>query len=199
MITELPPRVGAISALALLLVAAAGSFWFLQKSMESGTSSAGRRNLAEPDYTIQRFRYTSTAENGQPDYHVEGAQLSHYPEQDHVEVDQLRVTVFSPNRPPMKIRSDSAKINSARTELHLYDNVLLSRPAPSNSTELVVSSDYMLVLTEKHIVKTDHPVKATEGNTILKANGMFADGSKQTLALQGEVSAIFKAPDQTKP
>jgi len=194
MINELPTRFGAISVLALLVVIAAGSFWFLQKSLESGNGVAGPRNLAEPDYTIQRFRYTSTAENGQPDYHVEGEKLSHYPEQDHVEVDQLRVTVFSPTRPPMTLRSDSAKINSARTELHLYDNVLLNRPAPNNSNELVVSSDYMLVLTEQNIVKTDHPVKATEGNTILEGNGMVADSSKQTLTLQGQVNAIFMVP-----
>ncbi|MFM7484262.1 MAG: LPS export ABC transporter periplasmic protein LptC [Burkholderiaceae bacterium] len=194
MINELPTRFGAISVLALLMVIAAGRFWFLQKSLESGNGVAGRRNLAEPDYTIQRFRYTSTAENGQPDYHVEGEKLSHYPEQDHVEVDHLRVTVFSPTRPPMTIRSDSAKINSARTELHLYDNVLLNRPAPNNSNELVVSSDYMLVLTEQNIVKTDHPVKATEGNTILEGNGMVADSSKQTLTLQGQVNAIFMVP-----
>ena len=98
----------------------------------------------------------------------------------------------------MKIRSDSAKINGDRTELHLYDNVILQRPSADNASELVATSDYMLILTEQDIVKTDRLVEAKEGRTVLRGTGMTADSSKQTLALHSQVSARYMAPEQVK-
>ena len=198
MMDDFRPRLSALTALGFMLLVAGGSFWMLQKSSETNENAATRLKTTEPDYTIDKFRYTSTGERGRPEYQVEGERLIHYPDQDHITVQQLRVTAFSPHRPPMKIRSDSAKINSDRTELHLYDNVILQRPSADNASELVATSDYMLILTEQDIVKTDRLVEAKEGRTVLKGTGMTADSSKQTLALHSQVSARYMAPEQVK-
>jgi LPS export ABC transporter protein LptC len=74
----------------------------------------------------------------------------------------------------------------------------LQRAAGGNGETLVVTSDYMLVLTKQELVKTDRPVQAQQGSTILKGTGMIADSKQQTLALQSAVSATYLPPERVR-
>jgi LPS export ABC transporter protein LptC len=105
---------------------------------------------------------------------------------------------YDPSRPTMTLTSDSAKSNADRSEFRLYDNVVLRRPAGSNGDTLIVTSDYMLVLTKQELVKTDRPVQAQQGSTTLKGTGMIADSKQQTLALHSAVSATYLPPEQVR-
>lgn len=198
MIDEFRPRRGAALTLAFMLLLAGGSFWLLKQAQqpEQATTRQGSQGL--PDYTMHQFRYISTGERGTSDYLVEGDVLSHYPDSNETIVQAFRMTRYDPNRPSMTLSSDSAKSSADRSEFRLYDNVVLRRPGGGNSDTLVVTSDYMLVLTKQELVKTDRPVQAQQGTTILKGTGMVADSKQQTLALHSAVSATYLPPEQVR-
>ena len=198
MIDEFRPRRGAVLTLAFMLLLAGGSFWLLKQAQqpENGATRSVAQGL--PDYTMHQFRYMSAGKTGASDYLVEGDELSHYPGSNETVIKAFRMTRFDPSRPTMTLSSDSAKSNADRSEFRLYDDVVLRRPAGGDGEILVVTSDYMLVLTKQELVKTDRPVRAQQGSTTLKGTGMIADSKQQTLALHSTVSATYLPPEQVR-
>ena len=198
MIDEFRPRRGAALTLAFMLLLAGGSFWLLKQAQqpEQGATRQAARGL--PDYTMHKFRYMSAGKSGASDYLVEGDVLSHYPDSNETVVQAFRMTRYDPSKPTMTLSSDSAKSNANRSEFRLYDNVVLQRAAGGNGDTLVVTSDYMLVLTKQELVKTDRLVRAEQGSTTLKGTGMIADSKQQTLALHSAVSATYLPPEQVR-
>ncbi len=198
MIDEFRPRRGAVLTLALMLLLAGGSFWLLKQAQQPEQGATRETIKGRPDYTMHQFRYMSASKNGASDYLVEGDVLSHYPDSNETVVQAFRMTRYDPSRPTMTLTSDSAKSNADRSEFRLYDNVVLRRPVSGNGDTLVVTSDYMLVLTKQELVKTDRLVRAEQGSTTLKGTGMIADSKQQTLALQSAVSATYLPPEQVR-
>ena len=198
MIDEFRPRRGAALTLAFMLLLAGGSFWLLKQAQqpEQGATRSAAQGL--PDYTMHQFRYMSAGKSDTSNYLVEGDVLSHYPDSNETVVQAFRMTRYAPNRPTMTLSSDSAKSNADRSEFRLYDNVVLRRPASGNVDTLVVTADYMLVLTKQDLVKSDRPVQAQQGSTTLKGTGMVADSKQQTLALHSAVSATYLPPEQVR-
>ena len=189
----------ALLTLGLMLLLAGGSFWLLKKFQQSDESGPARARAGEPDYTMDDFRYISVAPDGKVSYLVEGERLSHYPDKDDSIVQQPRLTSYSPERPPMKLRAETAHINSDHSEVRLHDKVLLQRPQASGENELTVNSDYMLVLTKQDIVKSDRAVHGHQGRSTLNGIGMLANNAQRTLALHSQVTATFEPPLKAKP
>jgi lipopolysaccharide export system protein LptC len=181
-----------------MLLLARGSIWLLKQAQQPEQGATRQAAQGRPDYTMHQFRYTSAGKSGTSDYLVEGDVLSHYPDSNETVVQAFRMTRYDPSRPTMTLTSDSAKSNANRSEFRLYDNVVLQRAAGGNGETLVVTSDYMLVLTKQELVKTDRPVQAQQGSTILKGTGMIADSKQQTLALQSAVSATYLPPERVR-
>jgi lipopolysaccharide export system protein LptC len=181
-----------------MLLLAGGSFWLLKQAQQPDQGATRQAAQGRPDYTMHQFRYMSAGKSGASDYLVEGDVLSHYPDSNETVVQAFRMTRYDPSRPTMTLTSDSAKSNADRSEFRLYDNVVLRRPAGSNGDTLIVTSDYMLVLTKQELVKTDRPVQAQQGSTTLKGTGMIADSKQQTLALHSAVSATYLPPERVR-
>ena len=198
MIDEFRPRRGAVLTLALMLLLAGGSFWLLKQAQQPEQGATRQTAQGRPDYTMHQFRYMSSGKSGASDYLVEGDVLSHYPDSNETVVQAFRMTRYDPSRLTLTLSSDSAKSNADRSEFRLYDNVVLRRPAGGNGDTLVVTSDYMLVLTKQELVKTDRLVRAEQGSTTLKGTGMIADSKQQTLTLQSAVSATYLPPEQVR-
>lgn len=189
----------ALLTLAAMLMLAGASFWILQMMQQSDDRGKQRLAAHQPDYVIENFRYFSAAKDGKIRIKIEGDTLSHFADTEESIVQQPRLTSYAPQRQPLTLRSESAHINRDHSELQLRDNVVLRRPQTRGDEELTVHSDYMLVLTDKDIVKTDRPVRARLGDSTLNGIGMVADNAQHTLALNSRVHAIYVQPHRVKP
>jgi lipopolysaccharide export system protein LptC len=189
----------ALLTLAAMLLLAGASFWILQVMQQSGDQDKKRFARHEPDYVIENFRYFRAAKDGKISVKVEGETLTHFADTEESIVQQPRLTSYSPQREPLTMRSESAHINRDHSEIRLHDNVILNRPQTRGDEALTVNSDYMLVLTDKDIVKTDRPVRARLGESTLNGIGMVADNAQHTLALNGRVHANYVQPHRAKP
>jgi lipopolysaccharide export system protein LptC len=183
----------------LLLIAgtllAAGSFWLLEVARRGDTTGAQQEQRTEPDYFAEDFRYTKVALNGQAEYVVEGKKLVHTPADDVSHVERPVVYSYSKERPAMTLRSDTARINGDHSEVHLHGKVHLDRPQARGNETMTVDSEYMLVLTNKDIVKTDRPVHITLGKSTLDGVGMVADNRQQQVSLLSRVNGTYVQPD----
>ena len=193
--SEIRRRLPALLLLITGTMLAAGSFWLLEVTRRNDTSDAQQQKRTEPDYFAEDFRYTKVAPNGQAEYVVEGKKLVHTPADDISHVDQPVVYSYAKDKPPMTLRSDTARINGDHSEVHLHGKVHLDRPQARGNETMTVDSDYMLVLTNKDIVKTDKPVHITLGKSTLDGVGMVADNRQQQVSLLSRVNGTYIQPN----
>ncbi len=187
-------RLPALLTLGLVLLLAGFSLWMLKVAQRSDDSTPQIGQRTEPDYVIEGFRYVKVARDGSAEYVIEGDRLAHDPVSDDSLITRPRMNSYAKGRAPMKLTADRAQINSDHTEFLLIDNVRLDRPQAHGSESLTAESDYMVVLPDQGIVKTDRAVRARLGNSTLEGVGMLADDVKRQLTLQSRVQATYLKP-----
>lgn len=185
---------GRFNLIVLLVVCTAlalGSFWVLEVMRHSmqDTESVPARNA--PDYFVDDFHYVRMSRTGQPEYDISGKRMTHFPGDDTNEVQSPVVHSLASDRSPMSIQAQRAVVDQNSSKVHLYDNVQLDRPATATSEHFHLTTDYLLLLPDDDIAKTDKPVDMTLGAARLKGIGMLANNATSQLSLYGDVHAYY--------
>ncbi len=194
MIYSLHRRLPALLTLGLVLLLAGVSLWTLKVTQRGDGNAPSTGQRTDPDYVIEGFRYVKVARDGSAEYVIEGDRLAHDPVSDDSLITRPRLNSYAPGRPAMMLSADRARINNDHSEFHLIDHVRLDRPASRGSEALNVESDYMVVLPDQDIVKSDHAVRARLGRSTLEGVGMVADNKQRQLTLQSRVKATYLQP-----
>lgn len=176
------------AALALL------SFWALEMTRRSGEVTPAEKARNEPDYYVENFTYIKVAATGSAEYVITGRRMEHYPADNSHTIQQPLVKSYSADRPPMTIRAQRAKTNADHSELHLYEQVRIDRPETRGTDNLSVESEYMLVLPNIDVVKSDHRVVMKLGDSTLIGTGLLADNARHQMTLESRVSATYPHP-----
>ncbi len=187
-------RIPALLTLLGVTLLAAASYWALEVAQRPDGQAPMRAARTEPDYIIDQFSYVSVARNGKADYVIEGERLVHDPVTDNSTIEQPRLRSYARGREPLTLRARTALVNGDHSEIRLRDEVHLERPQARGNQPLTVESEYMLVLPNQDIVKTDRAVSARIGDDVLNGVGMVADNRQQLLTLDSRVSATFNPP-----
>lgn len=173
--------------LAVILLLALGSFWLLdvmRRSMDDNTPLTQR---TEPDYYVEQFNFVRLAQTGQTRYHISGERLVHYPQDDSYEISRPVMKNLSEKRPITTIVAERAKSNTDMSQVQLFSNVKMDRPASASSQYLQLTSDYLMVLPDEDVVKTNRPVKIISGTNVLTGTGMFANQATGIFKLESQV------------
>lgn len=196
-------------AVALLAAVALGSFWMLdaiRRSADEGNERSSARE--EPDYYVEKFNFIKLSNNGNANYHITGERLIHHPRHDKIEILQPRINSFDEQRTPLHIRAGRAMVEQKSAEIfpsrehdqvHLYDSVSMERQAGANTRYMKLQSDYLLLLPDEDIVKTDQAVRLSTANSETDAIGMTANNATQQLQLLGKVRMRLTKPGSASP
>jgi LPS export ABC transporter protein LptC len=89
------------------------------------------------------------------------------------------------------VEQKSEVLTPKRTEdvVHLYDQVTVERPQGINSSFMRVETEYLQLLPDADIVKTDQRIKLITDNGETLATGMMANNTNQELRLLSKVHA----------
>ena len=183
-----------VMILAPLVVLALGSFWLLEVLRRSASDYVPNKARTEPDFYVEQFSYVKLAQDGKAQYHFSGAKLSHNPQDDSYDIVQPVVRTVSQSTQPMTVRSETAHVNSDNSEVHMYRNVELDRPASGDAEPLHAKSDYLLVLPDDDMMKTDKPVEITLGRSQLNGAGMLANNATREFRLTSKVHGTYQPP-----
>jgi lipopolysaccharide export system protein LptC len=180
--------------MSLMIVLALGSFWLLEVMRRSSSDFVPNVPRSEPDFYVEKFSYVKMSRTGEARYHISGARLTHNPQDDSYDVELPVINnKGSSNGSPTIVRAERARIDGDNSKVHLYDNVHMDRPASPNSDRLQVKSEYMLVLPDEDVVRTDKPVEITLGQSTLNGIGMFANNATRELRLSSNVHGTYQA------
>ena len=94
----------------------------------------------------------------------------------------------------MMTRADRAIVNDKQTHIHLYDNVVSERPASPDSAYFRLRSEYMLILPEEDLMRTDKPVEVLFNQSTLTGTGMVANNATREVKILGNAQAVYQPP-----
>lgn len=185
-------RIRLIIVVSVLTAMALGSFWVLQVLRHNADASLAAHPRTKPDYYVEQFSYVKMSDTGQPRYDITGDKMVHFPADDSFEVTHPVVTTLDKAKPPMTLRSKRAVIEDDNSKIHMYDDVNADRAAVGSAEAMHLKSEYLLLLPDDDIAKTDKPVEITMGQSVMTGTGMIANNAIQELQLLHDVRGTYQ-------
>lgn len=183
-----------VAILTPMIALALGSFWLLEVTRRDNGDAGPGKARTEPDFYVENFNYIKLAQNGKVQYHFSGERLTHNPQDDSYDIRHPVVVSVGNGPAPMTMRSERAHVNSDSSQVHLYDNVHMDRPASDDTVHMHMKSEYLLVLPDDDVMRTNKPVEINYDKSILTGTGMFANNATREFKLTSNVHGTYQAP-----
>jgi lipopolysaccharide export system protein LptC len=177
--------------LGLMLALALLTFYLERTVREDDSPPALRRH--DPDYLVTNFTTTTYNRDGAAETVMSAAQMVHYPDDDTTELVSPRVVQAKPNEPRLTVRADRGQLSRDGDEIFLYGSVLLVRDATPEKPEGRMTTEFLHILRDRSLVRSDRPVKFVEGGRSLTGRGMEYNNESRELLLRHDVQARFEA------
>ena len=177
--------------LALMLVLAALTFYLDRAVNEDESHPSMRRH--DPDYMVVNFTTTTYNRDGAAENTLSADRMVHYPDDDTTELTAPRVVQTKPDAPTMSVRADRGRLSRDGEDIYLYDNVVLEREAGAGQTAAQLTTEYLQVVRDRSLVRTDREVKIVEETRSISGKGMEYSTETQHFTLNSDVRARFEA------
>jgi lipopolysaccharide export system protein LptC len=176
--------------LLLMLTLALLSFWLERLMREEPQPPAKRRH--DPDYMIEGFTLVEYNRVGMPVSTLSAAKMLHFPDDDSTDLLTPRAVHTKPAEPRLTLSADRGTLSQDGNEMFLYDNVLLLREGTSAAlpgSEL--RTNFLHVVSQRSLVRSDREVQITEPGRKLSARGMEYDNQAGLLTLYAQVRGVY--------
>jgi lipopolysaccharide export system protein LptC len=177
--------------LGLMLALAALTFYLDRTVNEDDSHPALRRH--DPDYLVVNFTTTTYNREGAAESMLSAARMVHFPDDDTTELTSPRVVQTKPDEPKMTVRADRGKLSRDGEDIYLYDNVVLEREAGAGHSAARLTTDYLQVVRDRSLVRTDREVKIVEETRALSGRGMEYSNDTRHFTLNADVRGRFEA------
>ncbi len=185
-------RASSLFPLLLILALAAASFW-LERAVQAPERDKSGKTRHDPDFIAENFGITKFDASGKPEYMLSAERMQHYPDDESTSVVAPRLVQRHENANPVIIRSDRGRIAKGGDEASFYGSVVVVREAGRGQSELRVQTEYLQVVPDLDLARTDKPVIITEGRSRLSGVGMEFNNKTRQFALQSQVRGTFDA------
>jgi len=186
--------------LPLLLMAflASGTWWLVKNTPSSDDPTEAAPLRHEPDYRMQGFELQRIAADGQLRVRIEGTELRHYPDNDTMEIDGIRLRALGADGSVTLARASRALSNGDGSELQLMGSVQVQRfeadsrtGEPMAAPQLTVRSEFLQVLANTEQLRSHLPVQINYAGGELQAQGFEFDHVRGLMKLSGRTTGRF--------
>jgi len=180
--------------LGLMLALAALTFYLDRTVNEEEAHPALRRH--DPDYLVVNFTTTTYNREGAAESTLSASRMVHFPDDDTTELVAPRVVQTKPAEPRMTVRADRGQLSRDGEDIFLYDNVVLDREAGAGRTAARLTTEFLQVVRDRSLVRTDRQVKIVEETRALSGRGMEYSNATRHFTLNADVRARFEPKPQ---
>lgn len=149
----------------------------------------------DPDYIMNNFVTTQTDKDGSLRYKLAAAEMKHFPDDDTTELQRPRYTQFALDKPYTQVEALRGHVSSNGEQVQLEDKVKITRQAFAGKGEMTIETEYLNILPNEDLVKTDRPVVIRQApKTVIYATGMIYEKNARTVTLLHKVRAHYEKP-----
>ncbi|MCU0895916.1 MAG: LPS export ABC transporter periplasmic protein LptC [Burkholderiales bacterium] len=182
----------------VLMLLLAGVTWWLERVVELAEPQTPGKSRHDPDAIVERFTVTRFGPEGKVSSTLEAARMVHFPDDETTELDAPRVVQLPKDAPPVRIRADRGTVSKDGDEVHMHDNVVVTRDATPDRPELRVTTTYLHVWPKDEVARTPEPVTITEGESRLAGVGMEVRAKSREFELHSRVKGTFAQSSKQK-
>jgi lipopolysaccharide export system protein LptC len=149
------------------------------------------------DYYSKNIRRTLMDETGKPKEMLVAESLTHYENDNHTELRQSELTLYSEGEAPWVIRADLAELPANTDDVFLYGNVVITRGADSSGRTVRIETTNARVQPGRKYAETDDYIQVLsppDTMTGVGATVSFADELSFTV-----LSNVKRKHEVTKP
>lgn len=147
----------------------------------------------DPDYFVEDFRATAFDVGGVPRYRLTADRMVHYMDDDSTALEEPRFGREGPKVSRVQVRSKRGLVSADGENVYFLGNVRMEQDGARDRPPLELTTEYLRVIPDHDIIRTDKPVTLREGKSLLTASGMVADGGKRSLVFAGRVKGVYES------
>ncbi len=177
---------------AILLLLLVILTWWLDARVSAPSALSGGASEGDPEFYIEGFMAVRMNPDGSRRYELTGTRLTHYGDRGGSKLDSPSLLYHDYDRAPLTVSADTADVEGSGENVYFRGNVTVARPAFGSTPELGLATDYLHVIPEEEIARTDQPVTMTEGNSSARAVGLEFDNKAARIQLLSTVQAHYE-------
>lgn len=185
-------RASNLFPLLLVLALAAGTLW-LERAVQAPEYDRSGKLRHDPDFIAQDFGVTKMGASGKPEYSLSAERMLHYPDDQSTDIVAPRLVQRRGDAPPIVIRADRGLVSRDGEVASFYGDVVVVREAGAGRGELRMHTEYLEIVPDQDIARTDKAVTITEGRSRLAGVGMELNNKTRQFTLLSQVRGTYDA------
>ncbi|MEQ1775797.1 MAG: LPS export ABC transporter periplasmic protein LptC [Burkholderiales bacterium] len=182
-------RLSNLFPLALMVLLAALTYW-LDRVVQSPAAAPNALLRHDPDYIVDKLLATRMDVSGRIKNTLHSVKLTHFPDDDTTDLEAPRFISYAKSA-PVTITAKTGLVSSNGENVYFRDSVRVVRAPYGEKSEMVVNTDYLHVLPDDNIAKTDRAVTITDANMVVNAVGMEMNSETRIVLLNARVKGTY--------
>jgi len=146
----------------------------------------------DPDYFVEQMDATAFDVTGAPRYRLDAVRMTHYMDDDTTELVAPRFVREGAGMARVVVRSLRGLVSPDGESVYFLGDVRMMQERLNGGAPLELSTEYLRVIPELDLVRTEKPVLLKDGTGELRGEAMVADGKQRTLELKGRVKGVYE-------
>ena len=182
----------------LMGLLAAGTWWLVKNTPVFDVARAPAAPRHEPDYTMTRFSVQRFGPAAGLQARIEGDRMRHYPDDDTLEIDNVRIRAVTPDGRVTLASATRALANGDGSEVQLLGGAHVVREAAEKDQEIHFRGEFLHAFLTTERVRSHLPVTVTRGATQVRADAVEYDHLAGVIRFSGHMRGIFE-PRTARP
>ena len=176
----------------MLMVGLALGTWLVAKNTPGLLSSSTPAPvLHEPDYTLDHFTLQRFDPTGALKVQIEGEHLQHFPDDDIMEVEQIKVVTLDPDGRQMTATAQHGRARGDSSEIWLDGQAQVVSVA-QGALPIQMNGEHLHALPKLRRIDSKYMVVVHQGESEFNADGMEYDDVTRIATLHGNVHALMQ-------
>lgn len=180
----------------LIIISTAAALWLQnQRKQYTPNETQSAANKEPASVLFKDIEMTINTVAGTPQYKLSAPIYKHYQEEQRGEFEHPDIVIFSASGKLVFAQSEKGETRQNNSVITLLGNVEVKRPQDAentNSYELEINTDKLVVFPKQQRATTDAKVSATRGPSTVTALGMTIDLATEILHLHNNVQGHYK-------
>lgn len=162
---------------------------WLDKNLQRPNLQQSSNEQQEVDYIIENLNGIQVNHELKANHFFSADKLIHFPAGNVSQLEHVSLISVEPGKPLLRVTSDQAELTEGSNDVFLSENVIIIRGEDQDKDKITMLTDFLHLIPDADIAKTDQPVTVIRMNSIANAVGLFVNNQTGEILLQSRVTA----------